>query len=104
MFIDQGKGHKDRMIPIGERALQWIYRYQYQVRPELTLGQDDGHLFVTKLDQAFHANAMSKLARTYVNQADIGKKGSCHLFRYTCVTLMLEGSVDVRYIQDRKKQ
>lgn len=99
VFIDQGKGHKDRMIPIGARALYWMNEYQYQGRPELTIGQDDGHLFVTKLGQAFSANAMSRLVRDYVNQADVGKKGSCHLFRHTCATLMLEGGADVRYIQ-----
>jgi len=99
VFIDQGKGHKDRMIPIGERALAWINTYQYQARPELTLGRDDGTLFVTKLGEAFSANAMSHLVKNYVNEADIGKKGSCHLFRHTCATLMLEGGADVRYIQ-----
>ena len=87
------------MVPIGDRALKWIYSYQYQARPELTLGRDDGTLFVTKLGEAFHANAMSKLVREYVKAADIGKKGSCHLFRHTCATLMLEGGADVRYIQ-----
>jgi integrase/recombinase XerD len=60
---------------------------------------DDSTLFFTKMGDAFHANAMSKLVKDYVNQADIGKKGSCHLFRHTCATLMLEGGVDVRYIQ-----
>jgi len=99
VFIDQGKGHKDRMIPIGERALHWINTYQYQARPELTLGKDDGTLFVSKLGEAFSANAMSHLVKNYVNEADIGKKGSCHLFRHTCATLMLEGGADVRYIQ-----
>ena len=90
VFIDQGKGHKDRMIPIGERALKWINTYQYQARPELTLGKDDGTLFVTKLGEAFSANAMSYLVKNYVEQAEIGKTGSCHLFRHTCATLMLE--------------
>ena len=99
VFIDQGKGHKDRMIPIGERALKWIYKYQYDARPQLTLGSDDGTLFVNYLGQAFHANALSKLVRNYVVKADIDKKGSCHLFRHTCATLMLEGGADVRFIQ-----
>lgn len=99
VFIDQGKGHKDRMIPIGERALKWIYKYQYDARPQLTIGNDDGTLFVNYLGQAFHANAMSKLVRDYVIKADIDKKGSCHLFRHTCATLMLEGGADVRFIQ-----
>ena len=99
VFIDQGKGKKDRMIPIGERALKWIYQYQNQARSALTVGYDDGTLFVTHLGKAFDVNIMSKLVRKYVNQADIDKKGSCHLFRHTCATLMLEGGADVRYIQ-----
>ncbi len=94
VYINQGKGNKDRMIPIGERALKWINAYQYQARPELTLGKDDGTLFVTKMGDAFHANAMSKLVKDYVVKADIGKKGSCHLFRHTCATLMLEGGAE----------
>jgi integrase/recombinase XerD len=56
-------------------------------------------LFVTKIGDAFHANAISKLVKDYVVKDDIGKKGSCHLFRHTCATLMLEGGADVRYIQ-----
>ena len=36
-MIRQGKGKKDRMIPIGERAIAWIDRYQTQVRPELVI-------------------------------------------------------------------
>jgi integrase/recombinase XerD len=36
--------------------------------------------------------------RDYVNGAEIGKTGACHLFRHTCATLMLEGGADIRYI------
>jgi integrase/recombinase XerD len=92
-------GQAKSMVPTGKRALKWINAYQYQARLELTLGQDDGTLFVTKMGDAFHANAISKLVKDYVVKADSGKKGSCHLFRHTCATLMLEGGADVRYIQ-----
>jgi integrase/recombinase XerD len=37
--------------------------------------------------------------RDYVDAAEIGKTGSCHLFRHTCATLMLEGGADIRFIQ-----
>jgi len=39
------------------------------------------------------------LVTDYVNQADLGKKGSCHLFRHTAATLLLEGGMNIRYIQ-----
>jgi integrase/recombinase XerD len=43
--------------------------------------------------------ALSKLARDLIAQANLGKSGSCHTFRHTMATLMLEGGADIRYIQ-----
>ncbi len=99
LLINQGKGKKDRVVPIGERALLWLYKYQYEGRPVLTVGQDSGHLFVTHLGDAFSPNALTKLVRDYIIEADIDKRGSCHLFRHSCATAMLENGADVRFIQ-----
>ena len=42
---------------------------------------------------------MTEMVRRYVNAADIGKRGSCHLLRHTMATLMLENGADIRFIQ-----
>lgn len=106
VMIRQGKGKKDRMVPIGERAVQWIDRYQNQVRPELTIGRGNSTLFLTSQGEAFTPDRLTQLVRRYVEAADTGKSGSCHLFRHTMATLMLENGADIRYIQamlgDRK--
>jgi len=99
LMVRQGKGRKDRMIPIGERALAWIGKYRDDVRPAFACGQDDGTLFLTTLGEAFMPNRMTQLVRNYVGAADIGKSGSCHLFRHTMATLMLENGADIRFIQ-----
>lgn len=99
LMVRQGKGKKDRMIPIGDRALAWIGKYRDDVRPDLACGQDDGTLFLTTLGEAFVPNRMTQLVRNYVDAADIGKRGSCHLFRHTMATLMLENGADIRFIQ-----
>ena len=99
VFIRQGKGKKDRMIPMGERAFSWVRRYLEEARPSLSLTPDDGLVFLTNVGLAFEANRLTQLVRHFVDQAEIGKTGSCHLFRHTCATLMLEGGADIRFIQ-----
>jgi integrase/recombinase XerD len=98
-MIRQGKGKKDRMVPIGNRALKWIERYTSEVRPRLLLDPNDATLFLTHLGEAFTTNRLTQMVREYVDSADIGKRGSCHLFRHTMATLMLENGADVRFIQ-----
>ena len=45
-------------------------------------------------------SGLLSLVRRYVQQADIGKTGSCHLFRHTMATVMLENGTDTRYTQE----
>jgi integrase/recombinase XerD len=99
VMIRQGKGRKDRMIPIGERALAWIEAYRDRARPELVTGRDDGTLFLSNLGEAFTPNRITQLVRDYVDASGIGKRGSCHMFRHTMATLMLENGADIRFIQ-----
>jgi integrase/recombinase XerD len=100
VMIRQGKGKKDRIIPIGDRAAAWIERYLQEVRPSLLVG-DTGRdvLFLTELGEPFTPNQLTKLVGDYVAKADIGKRGSCHLFRHTMATLMLENGSDIRFVQ-----
>ena len=71
-----------------------------EVRPGLLVGDLSGDmLFLNNHGQPFTVNAMTTLVRQYVIAADIGKRGSCHLFRHTMATLMLENGADIRYIQ-----
>src|SRR5690349_7067162 len=87
------------MIPIGERALGWVERYLRDARPRLVLGRDDGRLFLSREGEYFNAEWLSAKVADYIDRADIGKRGGCHLFRHTMATLMLEGGADIRYIQ-----
>ena len=99
VFVRQGKGKKDRMIPMGARAFGWVRRYLDEVRPSLSLTPDDGIVFLTNVGLVFEPNRLTQLVRDYVDAAEIGKTGSCHLFRHTCATLMLENGADIRFIQ-----
>ena len=97
--IHLGKGKKDRVVPIGERALDWLTRYLEEVRPKLLLDPQEKALFITGYGEAFHPDVLSRLATKYIQQAEIGRGGSCHLIRHACATHMLEGGADIRFIQ-----
>ncbi|MCE7956432.1 MAG: site-specific tyrosine recombinase XerC [Acidobacteria bacterium ACB2] len=95
-----GKGRKERIIPIGSRALAWIARYLVEVRPQLVMTPDDGTLFLTFTGKAFWPDTLTQMASDYVKAAGIKRPGSCHLFRHTMATLMLENGADIRFIQE----
>jgi integrase/recombinase XerD len=100
ILIRRGKGRRDRLVPIGPRALAWVARYLTEVRPRLVRAPDGGTMFLTARGRAFHPNHLSTLVRGYVEAAHLGKGGACHLFRHTMATLMLEGGADIRFIQE----
>jgi integrase/recombinase XerD len=100
LMVRQGKGKKDRMVPIGERAIAWLERYAHDVRPELVVPPDSGTFFLGSTGEELSPNRLTQLVRDYVNAAELGKRGACHLFRHTMATLMLEGGADIRYIQE----
>jgi integrase/recombinase XerD len=100
VMVRQGKGKKDRLVPIGQRALGWIERYRLEVRPSLVVRHDDATLYIGAYGEAMGLDHLTRLAHRYVEAAQLGKQGSCHLFRHTMATLMLENGADVRFIQE----
>jgi integrase/recombinase XerD len=97
--IRQGKGNKDRHIPLGDRAALWMRKYLDEARPKLVSELDDKTTFLSNAGEPFTADYLTELVRGYVDAANIGKRGSCHMFRHTMATLMLEGGADIRFIQ-----
>jgi integrase/recombinase XerD len=99
LLVRQGKGRKDRLVPIGTRALAWVAKYLADVRPRLAGADDDGTLFLTADGYGFSPDRLTQLVGDYVKASGVPKAGACHLFRHTMATLMLEGGADIRYIQ-----
>lgn len=73
IMVRQGKGKKDRMIPIGQRALDWIGKWQQDIRPGFATGADDGTLFLTTLGEPFAPNRLTQMVRETIDAARIGK-------------------------------
>lgn len=101
VMVRQGKGRKDRVVPIGHRARAWIEKYVTDVRPEYVVDPDEKALFLTASGASFDGKcALGDLVKRYLQAAGIEKSGACHIFRHTMATLMLENGADVRYIQE----
>ncbi len=99
LMVREGKGKKDRMLPLGKRAGLWINHYIEAIRPELMIGTNDGTPFLHEYGEPFKKNRLTDLVKKYIQSAGIGKSGACHLFRHTMATLMLENGADIRFIQ-----
>ena len=98
--IRQGKGRKDRVIPIGERALAWINKYLQEARAGMLTGSDAGDVFLNWVGEPFERKQLTALVRRHLIDSKVGKMGGCHLFRHTVATLMLENGADIRVIQE----
>jgi integrase/recombinase XerD len=99
LMVREGKGSRDRVIPIGERALQWLEHYRLDVRPELVVAADDSTLFLTDRGRRFRRSSLTARVKRYIRAAGIDKEGACHLFRHAMATHMLENGADIRFIQ-----
>jgi integrase/recombinase XerD len=98
--VREGKGRRDRFVPIGARALHWLDRYVDRVRPGLVVPPDPGVLFLATDGQAIGVDWLSRTVKSYVEASGVGKHGSCHLFRHSAATSMLEAGADVRYVAE----
>ncbi|MDC9590604.1 site-specific tyrosine recombinase XerC [Xenorhabdus sp. XENO-10] len=100
VVVNQGKGHKDRVVPIGERALSWLKRYLVQVRPQLAAQYDSGYLFISQKGRPLSPGHLTHIAAKAIRQqAQLDKPGACHLFRHSMATQMLDNGADIRHIQ-----
>jgi integrase/recombinase XerD len=97
--VRQGKGHKDRIVPLGARAAHWLARYSAEVRPRLLINVQEPTLFLSSYGEGFNPDVLSRQVSKQMKQAGIARSGSCHLLRHSCATHMLEGGADIRYIQ-----
>ena len=99
LMVRQGKGRKDRLVPLGERACAWLTRYIDDVRQTFVVEPDDGTLFLTEYGQPMIKNRLSDTVKKHIDAAGIMKPGACHLFRHAMATHMLENGADIRFIQ-----
>ena len=94
-----GKGSKERLVPMGEVAAEWLERYQQTARPELMKGRECEQLFVTQRGAGMTRQAFWYLIKKHAQGAGIVKSLSPHTLRHSFATHLLNHGADLRVVQ-----
>jgi len=94
-----GKGGKERLVPVGEQALDWLQRYQREARPRLLRGRQGDRLFVSRKAPAITRQAFWYRLRHYAAQAGIRGTLSPHTLRHAFATHLVNHGADLRVVQ-----
>ncbi len=95
-----GKGSKERLVPLGQLAIDWITRYLHEARPDILHGQQSDALFVTARGGAMTRQAFWQLIKRYALVAGIDPaRLSPHVLRHAFATHLLNHGADLRVVQ-----
>jgi integrase/recombinase XerD len=101
LLIRDGKGGKDRVVPLGEIAGKYLDIYLKEARPQLLkTREDNGRLFINYVRNQLSKDGLNKVVLQYEHSAKLKKHITAHSFRHTCATHLLKGRADIRYIQE----
>jgi integrase/recombinase XerD len=98
-LVAYGKGSKERIVPIGEKAKSKLREYLDIARPKLLKSRTSVHLFVTRLGKRMTRQGFWKIIKSYARKSGIMKKISPHTLRHSFATHLLERGADLRAIQ-----
>lgn len=107
MFMDdgfvkvKGKGNKERLVPIGDSAINYIKIYKETVRSQIGIQRGfEDHLFLNRNGKALSRVYIFMLIKQLAEKAGIKKSISPHTFRHSFATHLIEGGADLRAVQE----
>jgi len=97
--VVMGKGGKDRLVPLGAQALDWIAQYLHSARPALCGQRRCDALFITQRAAAMTRQMFWQLVKKYAQRADVRTPLSPHVLRHAFATHLLNHGADLRVVQ-----
>jgi integrase/recombinase XerD len=96
-----GKGNKERLVPIGDEALKFIFIYMNDIRVHIPKKKGfENIVFLNRRGQSLSRVMIFLMIKKVVEQAGINKKVSPHTFRHSFATHLVEGGADLRAVQE----
>lgn len=95
-----GKGNKERVIPLGKKAISSVKRYLEISRPNFLKQKDSEFLFLNRSGKKISRQSLWKIIKRYAKEAGIKKSMKPHILRHSFATHLLERGADLRSVQE----
>lgn len=95
-----GKGAKERLVPLGRRAIGSVATYLAELRPRLDKGESKGTLFLNARGTPLSRMGAWKILKHHVDRSGVTKHVTPHTLRHSFATHLLEGGADLRAVQE----
>lgn len=95
-----GKGHKERLVPIAQRAVLAVEEYVKEARPKLVRSNEEKALFLNRRGDRLTRQGFWQILKGYAKSAGLDKEITPHTLRHSFATYMLSGGADLRLVQE----
>lgn len=99
LFIADGKGHKQRWVPLGEEAESWLEEYLQKSRPTLARSHSGELVFLSRTGRRISRSDLAALVSRWARHVGLEKPITPHCLRHTCATHMLRRGAGLRQLQ-----
>lgn len=100
VFVREGKGGKDRVVPLGASVCDLVKSYLLEIRPSWPNAKKDKHLFLNRWGKRIGPDAVWAVVRKYGKAAELNKPVATHSLRHACATHMLRNGAPIRQLQE----